>query len=337
MIEATPPEDLDRRGIRTKAVARLDGRLRGGIRFGVGPLAHLLKNRFYLGEVVYRGEVHAGEHEPIVDHDLFEAVQVKLAANAVARKVRLRGSASILTGRIYDDRNRMSPTHSNKLGVRYRYYVSHALLQSRKEAAGSVTRVPAPEIEQLVLDGVRRHLETTGIPSATADRELIERHVDRVTVRPQAVEVRLISAGSTELSSSDELMPCELTTTTLTLPWAAPSFVAVKGIVHEPTAKLAMNPETRDALLAAIAKARRWIEDLRLGRATTLAAIADREGLGERHVRLLAPLAFVSPAIVAAIADRSAPTDLTVTGLAKALPYSWAEQERQVETLSRSC
>jgi site-specific DNA recombinase len=143
-----------RRGIRTKAVARFNGRVRGGIRFGVGPLAHLLKNRFYLGEVVYRGEVHAGEHEPILDRDLFEAVQAKLAANAVARKVRLRGSASILTGRIYDDGgNRMSPTHSNKLGVRYRYYVSHALLQNRKEEAGSVARVPAPEIEQLVLDG----------------------------------------------------------------------------------------------------------------------------------------------------------------------------------------
>ena len=150
----------------------LDGRVRGGIRFGVGPLAHLLKNRFYLGEVVYRGEVHAGEHEPIVDDDLFAAVQVKLAANAVARKIRLRGSASILTGRIYDDRgNRMSPTHSNKLGVRYRYYVSHALLQSRKEAAGSVTRVPAPEIEQLVLDGVRGHLETTELSGAVADRD----------------------------------------------------------------------------------------------------------------------------------------------------------------------
>ncbi len=108
--------------------------MRGGIRLGVGPLAHLLKNRFYLGEVVYRGEVHAGEHEPIVDRGLFAAVQAKLAANAVARKVRLRGSASILTGRIYDDRrNHMSPIHSNKPGVRYRYCVSHALLQNRKE------------------------------------------------------------------------------------------------------------------------------------------------------------------------------------------------------------
>jgi len=90
--------------VRTKAVAQLDGRVRGSIRFGVGPLAHLLKNRFYLGDVVYRGDVHAGEHEPIVDRNVFEAVQAKLAANAVARRVRLRGSASILAGRIFDDR-----------------------------------------------------------------------------------------------------------------------------------------------------------------------------------------------------------------------------------------
>jgi hypothetical protein len=62
-------------------------------------------------------------------------VQAKLATDAVARKVRLRGSASILTGRIYDDRrNHLSPIHSNKVGVRYRYCVSHALLQNRKEA-----------------------------------------------------------------------------------------------------------------------------------------------------------------------------------------------------------
>jgi site-specific DNA recombinase len=53
----------------------------------------------------------------------------------------------------------MSPTHSNKLGVRYRYYVSHAFLQNRKEEAGSVTRVPAPEIEHLVLDGAGNTLK----------------------------------------------------------------------------------------------------------------------------------------------------------------------------------
>jgi site-specific DNA recombinase len=326
-------EDLDRRSIRTKVVARLNGRVRGGIRFGVGPLAHILKNRFYLGEVVYRGEAHAGEHEPILDRDLFEAVQAKLTANAVARrKVRLRDSTSILTGRIFDDRgNRMSPTHSNKLGVRYRYDVSHALLQNRKEEAGSVMRVPAPEIEQLVLDGVRRQLEAARIPDTVADRDLIDRHVDRVIVRSQAIEVRFMPSRSAEPAEAggDEPPPGKPAATTLTLPWAASSFVAVKGIVHEPAAKRAMAPETRDALLTAVAKARGWIEDLRLGHVATLAEIADREGLCERHVRLLAPIAFVAPRVVAAIADGDAPADLTVTALAKALPYLWEQQEQR--------
>jgi site-specific DNA recombinase len=104
----------------------------------------------------------------------------------------------------------------------------------------------------------------------------------------------------------------------------------VKGIVHTPSANSAMKPASRDALLAAIAKARGWIDDIRLGRIASLAEIAKREGRGERHIRLLAPLAFVSPRLIAAILDGTAPADLTVTGLAKALPYSWVKQEHSV-------
>jgi hypothetical protein len=133
--------------------------MRGGGRFSVGPLAYLLKNRVYVGDVVYRDEVHRGEHAPILDRDLFNAVQAKLAASAVERKVQLRASAAILAGRLFDDQgNRMSPTHANKLGVRYRYYVSQALLQNRKAESGSVARVPASEIEVLVLGGIRNHV-----------------------------------------------------------------------------------------------------------------------------------------------------------------------------------
>ena len=91
-----------------------------------------------------------------------------------------------------------------------------------------------------------------------------------------------------------------------------------------------MRPESRDALLAAIAKARRWIDDIRLGRVATFAEVAELGAQGERHIRLLAPLAFLSPRIIAAIMDGTAPADLTVTGLAKALPYSWAEQEQRI-------
>ncbi len=328
---------LDRRGVRTKINGRRDGRKSGGIRFGVGPLAHLLKNRFYIGKVTYRGEVHRGEHEPILSRDLFDAVQEKLGANAVARQVRLRGSAALLTGRLFDDRgNRMCPTHANKKGARYRYYVSQAPLQNRKAEAGSIARVPAPETEKLVCDGVRRHLAAMGkeAPAVLANCELIERHVARVMVKPQTLDICFIPASETsaqaENPSLPDLAPNLHPETTIALPWTAPSFAAKKGILYEPSTKLTMKPENRDALLTAIGKARAWIDDIRLGRIASFTGIAEREAVGERHIRLLAPLAFLSPCIIAAIADGTAPADLTVTGLAKALSYSWAEQERRI-------
>ncbi|MGZ5823535.1 MAG: recombinase family protein [Hyphomicrobium sp.] len=102
--------DLDRRGIRSKPRRLSTGRSIGGGSFGVGALAYLLKNRFYVGEVVYRREVNRGDHAPILGRDLFEAVQGKLAAQAVERRCRLRGSPAVLSGRLFDDRgNRMSP------------------------------------------------------------------------------------------------------------------------------------------------------------------------------------------------------------------------------------
>jgi site-specific DNA recombinase len=323
--------ELDRLGIRTKASGLADGRVRGQIRFGAGSLAYLLKNRFYIGEIVYRGEVHPGEQAPIVERALFEAVQAQLAANAVARRLRLKGSAALLAGRIFDDRgNRMSPTHASKRGVRYRYYVSRALLEKQETKAGAVSRVPAPEIEALVVDGVRKQLaSSTGEPAIT-DRELIERHVERVIVKSQAVEIHLARPGGAADAGGKEMAHAVQPPAMITLPWAAPSFAAVKGIVHAPSANATLKPESRYALLTAIAKARAWIDDIRLGHIASFLEIAEREGRGERHIHLLAPLAFVSPRIIAAIADGTAPAHLTVTGLAKALPYAWAEQERAI-------
>ena len=133
-------EELDRHGIRSKPRRLSNGRTVGGARFGVGALAYLLKNRFYIGEVVYRGEVHRGDHAPILDRPLFEAVQAKLAAQAVARRCRLRGSPAILSGRLFDIcGNRMSPSHTNKGGARYRYYVSQTRAAG-KAPAGRIGR-----------------------------------------------------------------------------------------------------------------------------------------------------------------------------------------------------
>ena len=91
-----------------------------------------------------------------------------------------------------------------------------------------------------------------------------------------------------------------------------------------------MSLDTRDALLATIGKARGWIEDLVKARVSSFAEIAQREGKVERHIRFLAPLAFVSPQLITAIIDGSATVEITVTELAKSLPYSWPEQKRRL-------
>jgi hypothetical protein len=123
--------------MRTRRQVLSNGKIRGDIPFGVGALHQLLKikNRFLIGEISYRGEVHRGEHEPVLDRALFDAVQAKLGAQAVARQNKLTGSPAILMGRIFDEHgNRMSPTHSNKRGVRYRY-VAHGRPGTKHEAA----------------------------------------------------------------------------------------------------------------------------------------------------------------------------------------------------------
>ena len=292
---------------------------------------------------MHRGEPHPGAHEAIVDRGLFAAVQAGLAAQALERRNRLRGSAAILAGRIFDDRgNRMTPTHCGKRGVRYRYYVSHPLLQKRKHEAGSVARVPAPEIEAMVMQALvgreAQACEQQGM-ALPNERALVERSLERVTVKRGEIEIRLIpkpadAAGNETAGMHSPIHDAGTEAATILLPWTAPSFTALKGVVHAPSERPGITPETRTALLTAIAKARGWIDDLVEGRATSFAEIAAREGKIERHIRNLAALAFVSPRIVKAIADATAPATLTVTRLANALPSLWSEQESRLATAS---
>jgi site-specific DNA recombinase len=303
--------ELDRRALRTKRQLLSTSQVRGGGRFLVGPLRYLLKNRLYIGEVVYRGDIHLGEHEPILDRALFEAVQEKLKDGAVARQVRRSRSPAILSGKLFDDRGcRMSPSHANKRGIRYRYYVSQALLQGRAGEAGSVARVSAPDVEQIVLKGLREHLagkETAKEETAIDDRQLVERHIERIVVKNKTIEVVVKgeepewAADETEDPGADEHARRDSDSITLALPWSAPVSIATKGILHEPETAREMTPAARDALLTAIAKARSWIDDLLSGKVASFAEIAEREGKVERHIRFLAPLAFLSPRVIAEI------------------------------------
>ena len=325
-------DDLIGRGIRSKLRKLSNGRTIGGGTFGVGALAYLLKNRFYIGEVVYRGEVHRGDHAPILDRALFDAVQARLAAQAVARRCRLRGSPALLSGRLFDDRgNRMSPSHTNKAGARYRYYVSQAVLQKKPQATGLIGRVPAAEVEALVMTALRNHLQASGTEPQTIgnERELVEYHLEQVTLTPKHIKLQLRQDVEAPDHANDSQAPPNERLKLIAIPWTSPVSAATKGIIHVPAHNTPMKPSRRDALLTAIATARQWVDDLAHGRAATLAVIARREGIIERHVRLLLPLAFVSPRILSALLDGTAPANLTVTTLARALPWSWAEQERR--------
>ena len=79
-------------GYRTKVRLYRDGRTLGGIPFGKGMLAALIKNRIYVGEIVHRGTSYPGLHSAIIDPDLFDRVQAMIASN---RRDYLEGSRSL--------------------------------------------------------------------------------------------------------------------------------------------------------------------------------------------------------------------------------------------------
>jgi site-specific DNA recombinase len=319
-------EELARRNILSKVRTFASGRVKGGGPYSVGALAHFLKNRFYIGEVVYRGETHAGEHASIIDRPTFDAVQALLAQNARARQVRLSNSPAILMGRIFDDRgNRMTPSHSNRDGVRYRYYVSHVLLQRREKDAGRVTRVPAIQLEKLVVQAIRdKAWPETEPKGGLSDRAVIDRYITRIIVRPDSIDIELREPTPVSTPSiATDASAGEAASTVISLPWSAPALASVKGVLHHPEAKPTLKQETRDAILLAVAKARSWIESIASGRVHSFAEIAERDGKVERHIRLLTPLAFIPPQRLAAIIDGTGRHDATVTALAQAVPYRW--------------
>jgi len=288
-------EALDRDGVRS----------RQGYRFRVGALAHLLKNRFYLGEIVWRGVSYVGEHQPLIDRELFERVQRGLAAAAVDRKANASSTAFALAGLLHDDAgNRMSPSHARKNGVRYRYYVSQAVLQHRKAEAGSVARISAPEIETAVLEAAA--LE----------------NIARVTLHRDRITIECHGAGQTAGADADH--------DTIIVPFSWQPQGRRKGIAHQSSGPARLDYDTAQEILTIIAQARRWMAGLIDGSLNSTEAIAESEGMGERNVRKLLPLACLSPTIIRAIADGAAPANLTISRLTAALPHDWVEQEQRL-------
>ena len=316
--------DLRHRGVVTKVRTLKSGKTVGGIPFTRGPLAHLLRNRFYIGEVTFKREVLAGEQPAIVDRNLFEAVQAKLTEQVNNHKATRMKSEALLTGRIFDDRgNRMTPSHVRKRGIKYRYYLSSALLQGRPERAGGVSRVPAAEIESMVAGSVRDHL---GQSAEIEDRVVIKTHVARVEVQTDHLLIGLTdtkSIGSKRSRSRDVLK----------VTWRKPPSRRRREILlpasTPPQDRRPIRSENRALLIASIARGRRWLNELIADPMANAESIAARAGCSVRKVNMTISLAFLAPDLVKAAIEGRLPHGMGVVRLAD-LPAEWSRQHRML-------
>src|SRR2546430_9242448 len=122
-------------------------------------------------------------------------------------------SESLLIGRIYDDRgNRMTPSHVRKGGIKYRYYLSSALLHGQPARAGSVSRVPAAEVEARVACAVREHFRNR---TESDDRGLIRNHVVRIELQADQLAIEL----KAEKAPSDPRNAVDNDRLVLRIPW----------------------------------------------------------------------------------------------------------------------
>src|SRR6202049_2432718 len=215
--------DLRDKDIQTKIRLRATGATHGGIPFERGSLFYLLRNQFYVGEVKFKGEILPGEQPAIMDRQLFDAVQQKLTDQWSHRNHAKSKSDHLLTGLLFDDAgHRMIPTHATKAGIRYRYYVSlpHLKGESKTVSVGSVSRIPATDIEDIIVKSVNVHLgaqhDQPSSDIGNADnRGVIAEQVVRIDVHKDRLMVRFKSAGAEEESHSTEGQ-------LLSIPWQKP-------------------------------------------------------------------------------------------------------------------
>lgn len=124
----------------------------GGRRFSRGQLYHLLKNPIYADKISHEGKVWDGNHPAIIDQVTWDKVQTQLASHTQgARTVRER-SGSLLAGKLFDAGGTLlTPSHTTRGTRRYRYYVSQAGRDREANRSMQIQRIPASEIEPVVV------------------------------------------------------------------------------------------------------------------------------------------------------------------------------------------
>ena len=145
--------ELDAKRITSKLRPNANGKARGGRPITAGALYHLLQNPIYCGRIAHKGQSYEGVHEGIIEHELWQAVQRSLEGSSQKRRNGASAKEpSLLAGLIVDaDGKRLTPSHAVKGGKRYRYYVSRSLITDPGRTSEPSWRLPAIELERLVV------------------------------------------------------------------------------------------------------------------------------------------------------------------------------------------
>jgi len=168
-------QELERRGWLSKCWQTRKGRARGGRGFTKTSLHRLLTNVVYVGKIKYRTEIHDGEHQGIVDPDVWQQVQDVLQRGGHRRGRGVRTASWALLKGILRCRPcgcAMTPTYANRNGcVRYRYYVCMNAVKRGRQACPSKS-IPAAEIEQFVIEQLQELAEHSKLPPGASVADL---------------------------------------------------------------------------------------------------------------------------------------------------------------------
>lgn len=325
--------DLKARDIRTKSRLLSTGVTRGGIPFGRGTLYYILSNHFYIGEVKYKDEILPGEQPPIMDRTLFDAVRQKSLAQWSHRTTVRNKADHLLTGLLFDDAgHRMIPTHATKAGIRYRYYASTPVLhgEARTASAGSISRIPAADVEDTVVKSLKEYLgasqgKVAKVATSTenlGDRETIAELVTGIVVHRDRLIIALKSENADEESDSSDVR-------SLTIPWQKPPSRRSRQILLPHNAMRSdVRPEQferRARLVSTIARGRQWLDDVVSGRVTTVAELGARENCSVRQINITISLAFLAPNLVKAAVEGRLPRGVGIERL-RDPPTEWSRQ-----------
>jgi site-specific DNA recombinase len=351
-------EELEERGIRSKLRVSGEGNRSGGQSFSRGALYTLLANPVYVGEIRHKSLRYPGQHEPILDRALWDSVQQQLRTQAPERRTgQGRASPSFLKGKLFDETGgRLTPSHAVKGGRRYRYYVSQSLLTGMTSDAPKGWRLPAPEIERIVVGEVARMLsDRSAIAGALTEAEIPATHIPAALDAGRTLLDRLKSEAQPDEILASVLHRVELRQAAVCITIGLTLLLSAKGIIARsmPAPSISRelpiqlrrrgvemrlvieshgtSPSRQDpVLLKAIARAFRWFEALATRQARSIAELAEREGVNERYIRSLWHLAFLSPEVVEAIIQGNQPAELTTKALLTRidLPLNWQAQKQ---------